>query len=44
MLAMSIEVPSSKSKKGKNSSNIAVEALIKLNAIILQWKRKYLLL
>jgi len=31
-----------KIKKEKNSTNIAVEALTKLNAIILQWKRKSL--
>jgi len=35
MPAMSIGVQSSKSKKEKNSANIAVEASIKLNAIIL---------
>ena len=31
-----------KIKEGENSANIAVEVLIKLNAIILQWKRKFL--
>jgi len=40
MPAMNTRVQSSKSKKEKNYASIAAEALIKLNAIILQWKRK----
>jgi len=42
MLAMSNGVQYSKSKKKKNSTNIAVEVLIKQNAIIPQWQKKSL--
>jgi len=39
---MSTEMPYSKSEKEKNSADIVLEALIKLNATILQWKKKSL--
>ena len=39
MLAMSTGVQPSKLKNEKNSANISMEVLVKLNAIILQWKR-----
>ena len=42
MLAMSTGVRYSKSKKEKNFTNTAVEALIKQNATIPRWKKKIL--